>query len=110
MYKCTCTCTCTHVHDVPATTCVYVACNHSSGACFSRVRPTPLAGPRLVAHSQSALDLLGISPDQVRELPITIDAEYPSVDKYHAHVILFEKLCHAFGMLITYFRIHSTHM
>lgn len=35
------------------------------GACFSRVRPTPLTNPQLVAHSQSALDLLGLSPDQV---------------------------------------------
>lgn len=36
------------------------------GACFSRVRPTPLTNPQLVAHSQSALDLLGLSPDQVK--------------------------------------------
>lgn len=36
-----------------------------SGACFSRVLPTPLSQPQLVVHSQSALDLLGLSPDQV---------------------------------------------
>jgi hypothetical protein len=36
-----------------------------AGACFSRVRPTPLSNPRLVAHSPSALHLLGLSPDKV---------------------------------------------
>ena len=45
---------------------VYLMC---VGACFSRVHPTPLNGPRLVACSQSALDLLGLSPDQVMCLP-----------------------------------------
>ena len=38
---------------------------HNIGACFSRVRPTPLTHPKLVAHSQPALDLLGLAPDQV---------------------------------------------
>ena len=37
----------------------------TKGACFSRVRPTPLSNPRLVAHSLSALHLLGLSPDKV---------------------------------------------
>ncbi|CAI5785317.1 Selenoprotein O [Podarcis lilfordi] len=31
-----------------------------SGACFSRVRPTPVRGPRLVAASAPALELLGL--------------------------------------------------
>lgn len=46
----------------------YVVCgNVHAGACFSRVRPTPLTQPKLVAHSQSALDLLGLASDQVEE-------------------------------------------
>ncbi|CAI8030743.1 Protein adenylyltransferase SelO-1, mitochondrial [Geodia barretti] len=36
-----------------------------AGACFSRVRPTPLSNPRLVVHSPSALHLVGLSPDQL---------------------------------------------
>lgn len=37
----------------------------SSGACYSRVRPTPIKNPALVAHSQPALDLLSLSPSEV---------------------------------------------
>ena len=36
----------------------------SSGACFSRVQPLPLKNPQLVAHSQSALSLLGLPASQ----------------------------------------------
>lgn len=42
------------------------------GACFSRVRPTPLTHPKLVAHSQPALDLLGLAPDQVEEINLHV--------------------------------------
>ena len=35
-----------------------------SGACFSRVRPTPLDKPTLVSHSKDALSLLDIDPDK----------------------------------------------
>ena len=31
-----------------------------SGACFSRINPLSIKNPRLVAHSQSALSLLGL--------------------------------------------------
>ncbi|XP_065891251.1 protein adenylyltransferase SelO, mitochondrial-like [Dysidea avara] len=36
------------------------------GACFSRVKPTSVDGPVLVAHSQPALDLLDVHPDEVQ--------------------------------------------
>ena len=35
------------------------------GACYSRVDPTPVKAPKLVAHSDEALDLLGLSPSEV---------------------------------------------
>ena len=34
------------------------------GACFSKVRPTPVENPSLICASLSALNLLDISPDQ----------------------------------------------
>lgn len=37
-----------------------------SGACFSKVKPTPVKKPSLVAISQSALDLLDISPPETQ--------------------------------------------
>uniref|UniRef100_A0A8C5MC63 Selenoprotein O n=1 Tax=Leptobrachium leishanense TaxID=445787 RepID=A0A8C5MC63_9ANUR len=37
------------------------------GACFSRVRPTPVKNPRLVAASSSALELLGLSLEEEEE-------------------------------------------
>jgi hypothetical protein len=36
------------------------------GACFSRVSPTPLENPTLVAASADALQLLDLDPDEVR--------------------------------------------
>lgn len=38
------------------------------GACFSKVQPVPAANPQTVAVSQPALDLLDISPNEVRRL------------------------------------------
>jgi uncharacterized protein YdiU (UPF0061 family) len=35
------------------------------GACWSRVLPTPVAGPRLLAHSPEVAALLGISPEEI---------------------------------------------
>ncbi|XP_054162750.1 protein adenylyltransferase SelO, mitochondrial-like [Oppia nitens] len=35
-------------------------------SCFSRVKPTPLANPRLVSHSLSALNLIDIDEEEVR--------------------------------------------
>ena len=35
-----------------------------SGACFSRVRPTPVDNPILVSHSKEALSLLDIDPNK----------------------------------------------
>ncbi|KAI6646551.1 Selenoprotein O [Oopsacas minuta] len=35
-----------------------------TGACFSRLQPTPVENPTLVAHSKSALSLLDIDPDK----------------------------------------------
>jgi len=34
--------------------------------CSYRVKPTPVDGPILVAHSQPALDLLDVHPDEVQ--------------------------------------------
>lgn len=36
-----------------------------AGACFSKVKPTPVDKPSLVAVSQPALDLLGIPPSEI---------------------------------------------
>src|SRR5437660_1307918 len=36
-----------------------------NGACFSRVKPAPLENPQLVAYSKSALELLGITEEQI---------------------------------------------
>ena len=36
-----------------------------SGACFSRVHPLPLKNPQMVAHSKSALSLLGLPLSQI---------------------------------------------
>ena len=43
---------------------VYVSVLHS-GACFSHINPLPVKNPQLVAHSQSALSLLGLQPSEV---------------------------------------------
>lgn len=40
------------------------------GACFSRVRPQPLTGPRFVAVSRGALALLGLDADEVAKDPL----------------------------------------
>jgi hypothetical protein len=37
-----------------------------AGACFSRATPTPLQSPVLVATSTAALDLIDLSPEEVR--------------------------------------------
>lgn len=37
-----------------------------SGACFSRIDPTPLDNPSLVAHSDQALALLDLPPSEVQ--------------------------------------------
>ena len=37
-----------------------------NGACFSRIDPTPVNNPKLVAVSRSALALLGFSASEVR--------------------------------------------
>jgi protein adenylyltransferase len=34
------------------------------GACFSRVRPTPVGAPQLLAYSREVAELCGISPDE----------------------------------------------
>ncbi len=34
-----------------------------AGACYSRVRPTPVSAPRLVAYSREMADRLGLSPE-----------------------------------------------
>ena len=39
------------------------------GACFSRVQPTPVANPKLVAASPEALALLDIDPAEVEAAP-----------------------------------------
>ncbi|MEM7135879.1 MAG: YdiU family protein [Myxococcota bacterium] len=36
-------------------------------ACFSRVSPTPVSGPKLVAHSREVAEMLGLSVDAIRE-------------------------------------------
>lgn len=40
------------------------------GACFSRVRPQPLAAPRFVAVSRDALALLGLNGEEVARDPL----------------------------------------
>ncbi|KAL6107063.1 selenoo [Pungitius sinensis] len=40
------------------------------GACFSRVKPQPLAGPRFVAVSREALALLGLNAEEVVSDPL----------------------------------------
>lgn len=49
-----------------------------SGACFSRVQPSPVENPQVVAFSGSALQLLDISADEVEK---TDFAEYFSGNK-----------------------------
>ena len=41
------------------------SCTHTQGACYSRVDPTPVKNPTLVAHSPMALSLLDITPAEV---------------------------------------------
>ena len=41
------------------------------GACFSRVRPTPTAAPRLIAHSREVAELLGLSDEAVASRDFT---------------------------------------
>jgi uncharacterized protein YdiU (UPF0061 family) len=36
------------------------------GAAYSRVQPTPVAAPRLIAHSREVAALVGLAPDDVR--------------------------------------------
>ena len=40
------------------------------GACYSRVQPTPLDAPRLVAASPAALSLLDLAPSEVCGHPL----------------------------------------
>lgn len=48
------------------------------GACFSLVEPTPVENPEVVAHSKSALALLGVKEEDIEE---TTFAEYFSGNK-----------------------------
>eukprot|EP01039_Chlorochromonas_danica_P008462 gene8462-9328_t len=48
------------------------SCRTVSNAFFSRVRPTPLDSPKVVAVSPSALALLGVDANQVREEEIAL--------------------------------------
>ena len=41
------------------------------GACFSRVRPSPTAAPRLIAHSREVAELLGLSEETVASREFT---------------------------------------
>lgn len=38
-----------------------------SGACYSRVKPSPVSRPTLVAHSREVSDMLGIRPEDVAD-------------------------------------------
>jgi len=55
------------VRDLPADTDSDPTPRQVSGALYSRVLPTPVPAPRLIAHSREVLELLGIDPQLLQD-------------------------------------------
>jgi serine/tyrosine/threonine adenylyltransferase len=56
-----------HLRDLPVDSTTRNYCRQVPNAIFSRVQPTPLFSPRVVAYSPSALQLLGLDPSALSE-------------------------------------------